>query len=61
MTQDTPIRRVDGPRPLLLDLSCCADGAATSYHRAGLDVHGFNIARHPNCPFATHHAAEVTA
>ncbi|MYQ42101.1 hypothetical protein B046DRAFT_02301 [Streptomyces sp. LamerLS-316] len=56
MTQPTDIRRVAGHRPRLLDLFCCAGGAATGYHQAGFEVTGVDIVDRPNYPFTFHQA-----
>ncbi|MEE1777675.1 DNA cytosine methyltransferase [Streptomyces sp. NPDC049952] len=56
MTQPVPIRRAPGHQPRLLDLFCCAGGAAMGYHRAGFEVTGVDIADRPNYPFTFHRA-----
>ncbi|MFF9626629.1 DNA methylase [Streptomyces griseosporeus] len=60
MTQPTAIRRVRAPRPRLLDLFCCAGGAAMGYARAGFTVDGCDIADRPNYPFPRHQGDALT-
>lgn len=38
-------------RPVLLDLYCCAGGAAVGYDRAGFEVIGVDVDDQPNYPF----------
>lgn len=59
MTQPTDIRRAV-VRPRLLDMFCCAGGAAVGYHRAGFEVDGCDIAPRPRYPFPYHQGDALT-
>jgi DNA (cytosine-5)-methyltransferase 1 len=47
-------------KPRLLDLFCCAGGAAVGYHRAGFEVVGIDIKPRHNYPFEFRQADALT-
>lgn len=46
--------------PRMLDLFCCAGGAAMGYARAGFDLYGVDMEEQPNYPFPIHYGDALT-
>lgn len=59
MPHTIDIRR-EGHRPALLDLFCCASGAAMGYHQSGYAVTGVDVRPRPNYPFTFHQGDALT-
>ncbi|MFE2995327.1 DNA methylase [Nocardia sp. NPDC059246] len=54
-----PIPARGSSRPRLLDLCCCAGGAAVGYDRAGFEVVGVDIVDQPDYPYEFHRADAI--